>query len=172
MARFKVQDLSPKWRHNSAHSTCARCGGPMPAHLIGVWPYCRSRCNEVRSYDAKGPWSEERVCCEEGCETKFTAKSPSKSVAQSASTSALETSTKLGPTGDPIVTMLYDPDERKIGCVLLQAVAHCNWSLPYKWAPELWLDQLTPGLRRLQAPRSLWEELAEMDEEYHRDRKH
>jgi hypothetical protein len=60
---------------------------------------------------------------------------------------------------EPTYTLLYDPVQRRPGCVLLQAVAGADMAFFNEvfGGADNWIINMTPGLRRVTATRAEWE---------------
>jgi hypothetical protein len=43
---------------------------------------------------------------------------------------------------------MYDPDLMRPGCVLIQVAAGCEPGMAHAFPSELWLDEVTPAMRR------------------------
>jgi hypothetical protein len=70
-----------------------------------------------------------------------------------------------------MVTLAYDPVLRKVGCVLLQAVAGIDQPVVHSWNPDKWLLAPTPTLGKMTFSRAQWEEIAKADNEGQKPRR-
>lgn len=68
------------------------------------------------------------------------------------------------------ITLIADPARRKVGCVLLQAMAGCDYSLLYDlgFETQTWDTSPRPTQRRVSGTREEWEKFAKMCNEEER----
>lgn len=63
------------------------------------------------------------------------------------------------------IKLLYHPDKRRVGCVLLQAVVGGCTHTAHFWTDSPWITAPEEGMRMFSGTREEWEEIARMDNE-------
>lgn len=62
------------------------------------------------------------------------------------------------------ITLIYDLKQRKVGCVLIQALADCDSSNTHIFETSQWAVAPTADMRRITGTREEWERLAKGSE--------
>jgi hypothetical protein len=67
-----------------------------------------------------------------------------------------------------MTTLMYDPETKQVGCVLIQAACGCNHSLVHKYGfdTRTWFLAPTEGMKRLSATDEQWRYVAELSNEH------